>query len=401
MTTLLTFLTIASRTHGGVAGALVRASIDGTITIVLLLLPLKALRRTPPWVECWLWRAAFLKLLVVIIVPASMAVALFNLGHANSLICGYGEGRGGGNAPAYIELLWLIGLTIALIRIAGSWWNASRLRKDATVCESAVVYALLSQLRQDLGIAKEPDVLVSSYADTPLLIGVRRPAILLPQPMTEIAQAELRMILTHELTHLQRRDLLWSWLSTIVGAVFFFHPLIWLARQRYTLACEAACDEAVVQPVPAQTSDYLALLLKVAGGVGGLNGYPIGAARIIGSYGSLRHRFRAMKSISYARRRCTLLSASIPCMVGSFAMLPWRIAPAEVQGERSVNVVASQALTGQSKRPRSLSHVFLPPAQTPAGIDSDHVGRRAIVTVETSTDVFGHRLVRSTQTFEP
>ena len=56
---------------------------------------------------------------------------------------------------------------------------------------------------------------------------------------------DLDMALTHELIHLQRRDLWWGLLPAVSQHLFFFHPLVHVAAREYALAREEACDGAV------------------------------------------------------------------------------------------------------------------------------------------------------------
>lgn len=55
-----------------------------------------------------------------------------------------------------------------------------------------------------------------------------------------------RSILLHELAHIRRLDALWLWIAALATALFWFHPLVWLARQQLRREMEDACDDAVL-----------------------------------------------------------------------------------------------------------------------------------------------------------
>jgi hypothetical protein len=96
-----------------------------------------------------------------------------------------------------------------------------------------------------------------------MLMGLFRPVIILPD--REYADAQLRAILLHELTHLRRRDVLVKWLSVVACAVHWFNPIVWLARREIDRACELACDEAVIRGLDASGKQcYGETLLYVA-----------------------------------------------------------------------------------------------------------------------------------------
>src|SRR5258708_38616199 len=70
------------------------------------------------------------------------------------------------------------------------------------------------------------------------------------------------MILAHELAHLRRGDLLWSWLPQAAHMLFYFHPMVWLAHRELYVAQEMACDELALQASDASLHDYGDLLLR-------------------------------------------------------------------------------------------------------------------------------------------
>jgi beta-lactamase regulating signal transducer with metallopeptidase domain len=71
---------------------------------------------------------------------------------------------------------------------------------------------------------------VAADGGSPWLEGIHAPAIIFPRSLlAACSRRELRLMLAHELAHLKRRDLQWGWLATAAHALFFFHPLVWIA----------------------------------------------------------------------------------------------------------------------------------------------------------------------------
>lgn len=82
------------------------------------------------------------------------------------------------------------------------------------------------------------------HVHTPMLLGVVRPAIVLPRG---VEADRLEDILSHELTHARRHDLLYKWLAAAVTSLHWFNPLMAVVRRQISHACELACDEAVTR----------------------------------------------------------------------------------------------------------------------------------------------------------
>jgi len=98
-------------------------------------------------------------------------------------------------------------------------------------------------------LSPKPKIIRSTQAQTPMLIGIFRPLIVLPN--RDFTDQQLYCIFTHELTHMRRLDILVKWLSLVACAVHWFNPLVWLARWEIDRVCELACDEAVIRNMDA------------------------------------------------------------------------------------------------------------------------------------------------------
>jgi len=91
----------------------------------------------------------------------------------------------------------------------------------------------------------KPQLIISEHAETPMLIGLFCPTIVLPERY--YADEQLKSILLHELTHMRRKDIAAKWLSLIALSLHWFNPLVWLLRREIDSICELSCDEAVIR----------------------------------------------------------------------------------------------------------------------------------------------------------
>ena len=94
-------------------------------------------------------------------------------------------------------------------------------------------------------ISVSPRLYRNPLVPTPMLIGVFRPTIYLPD--IEYTEQQLRNIMLHELTHLRRNDIIIKWIAALAVHVHWFNPLAYFARREIDRACELACDETVVK----------------------------------------------------------------------------------------------------------------------------------------------------------
>jgi uncharacterized protein (TIGR03435 family) len=82
----------------------------------------------------------------------------------------------------------------------------------------------------------------------PGVVGLLRPVLFLPVGIAErLTPLQLQAVLTHELSHVRRRDNLFAAIHMIVEAIFWFHPLVWWIGARLVEERERACDEEVLR----------------------------------------------------------------------------------------------------------------------------------------------------------
>jgi len=152
--------------------------------------------------------------------------------------------------------LWITGFVFMLTRLAVGW---RRLRR---ICRSAERVAGNEQLPEinRRGVS----ILVSSKVGSPVCLGVLRPTIILPRDIYHAnREQQMKMVLSHELAHVERGDYLANIFQRLLEAVFFFHPLVWSASRQLTNEREQVCDNWVLAG-GAAASDYAKLLSSLA-----------------------------------------------------------------------------------------------------------------------------------------
>jgi beta-lactamase regulating signal transducer with metallopeptidase domain/biotin carboxyl carrier protein len=333
------------------AAALLRASWQGAAAVALAWLACRALPTLPSAWRCWIWRAAFARLLLSLTIAGAIALPLLpapptpappvpelpSFTPAEPIAPASipdAPRAAHGHRPRLTELLvlaWSFGVvawTLATFR-AGARVRA--LRRNARPVTDTRLLQACDDLCGRLRVARAPELLTSSQIDTPALVGLIRPAILLPAAHRPPGAAEseaMRMMLAHELAHLARRDLWWNWLPAVAQALLWFHPLAWLASRELRLAQETACDALAMSATGAPPCRYGAMLLDVIEAVRGNRRPPAAfAAAVVETRWSVERRLTAMTHFTPAprSRRARVAGAAALLAALALAVVPWRL----------------------------------------------------------------------------
>ena len=155
--------------------------------------------------------------------------------------------------------IWLAGAAIHFLWFAVSYFRFCRSLKQDCLPLWEHEQALLEGLRGKWRV----EACRSPLAQTPMLVGLIRPRIILPE--TAITTLQLECILRHELTHLRRRDLLYKWFTVAVTSFHWFNPLMPWLRREIARCCELSCDEGVIRTMTeGQKQAYGETLLALA-----------------------------------------------------------------------------------------------------------------------------------------
>ncbi len=89
---------------------------------------------------------------------------------------------------------------------------------------------------------------------SPMLVGVFRPVILLPD--TALTGRALELVLLHELYHLRRGDIPAKMLLMLARAMHWFNPFMRYVARALAYHCEASCDALVVRNTDLDARQY-------------------------------------------------------------------------------------------------------------------------------------------------
>ncbi len=225
-------------------------------------------------------------------------------------------------------MIWLAGALIALARLGAGHLRLALCLRRAKPIGAPEWVAACSEASAQIGLRRAIKLWRSGETDVPLTCGVFRSAVVLPDASEEWDAERRHVVLLHELTHARRMDpLLWL-MARVAAAVYWFHPLAWLAVARFRREQERSCDDAVVR-AGAGRSAYAGHLVDLARSVAPSRAYA--AALGMAATSDLEHRVRALLDPGRKRER---LRRSV-CLASAAAILAAILPFAAVHAQQS------------------------------------------------------------------
>jgi hypothetical protein len=175
-------------------------------------------------------------------------------------------------------------------------------------------------LAAELDLDRHVTLLTLAGRSMPMTWGTWRPVILLPADADQWSETRRHDVLLHELAHVERRDCLTHLIAVCATAVYWFHPLVWVAARGLRVERERACDDRVIAG-GARPSEYAEHLLEIAHAF---------AARPVTAFASLAmarpsHLATRLLDVLDARRRRDALTRRLAlpgAIAAAFLVLP-------------------------------------------------------------------------------
>ena len=184
---------------------------------------------------------------------------------------------------------WMIG-TVVWISIAGI--RIARFSQLLRVARSSDDLTTIGdRVARRIGLKQTPDIEIIDAHIGPLVWPVGfTPKIVFPAELVSKSTADqLELVLAHELAHVKRGDHWVHWFTLIVLAVYWWHPIAWLAVRRLRVAEEQCCDAMVIAASPGCALAYAETLVKTLDLLVARRSPPVPASGI-DSGGSLKRR---------------------------------------------------------------------------------------------------------------
>ncbi len=144
---------------------------------------------------------------------------------------------------AIAAVIWICGAVLLLGCGMVSWGYLYRKFRTAWLYDDQQLFDRCNQLLRH-PLRRRVRLYVSPVAESPMVMGIFRPRIILPNGT--FAQQQMQCMVTHELIHIRRGDQLFRLLGIGLACIHWFNPLIWLAVRFSGKDMELSCDEAAL-----------------------------------------------------------------------------------------------------------------------------------------------------------
>ena len=164
----------------------------------------------------------------------------------------------------WIVIAYLLGVALLLMRLTLAVWGGHRLRAASLPISDSTLLDIVADQARRVGLQIVPVVAYCEHVAVPTVLGVMRPIVLLPGSLvTGLAPEQFAAIISHELVHIRRYDLVVNLLQRLIESLLFFHPVVWYLSRQISRQREVCCDERVVTS-GYQPMNYADALLRMA-----------------------------------------------------------------------------------------------------------------------------------------
>ncbi|MGB7211424.1 MAG: M56 family metallopeptidase, partial [Gemmatimonadales bacterium] len=163
-------------------------------------------------------------------------------------------------------LVWGGGTFLVLAQLLFGAFAIRRVVRRADRLEAPEWQEPLEDLGGQLALPRLPTLLMASALPMPFACGLVRSAIVMPRRAAEWDARRRRAVLCHELAHVRRLDVRMNAIGQVAAAVYWFHPLAWVALRRMRIESERACDDLVLRTGtrPSEYADHLLQIVSAA-----------------------------------------------------------------------------------------------------------------------------------------
>jgi beta-lactamase regulating signal transducer with metallopeptidase domain len=213
-------------------------------------------------------------------------------------------------------------------------WDGGFLRSEA------------SRIARTMGLAHGPLVRVVEGNVMPMLwISRRGPMIVLPKELIgRLDREQVRCILAHEMAHYVRRDHWANAFALLVTGLFWWNPLVWLARRELRAAQEVCCDSLVLAQSGTSRRAYAEMLLLALEFTDAQRPALPEMANGIGKRSSLQRRFEMLAQLKTTPRLSWTTRIILVILV---ALLPCLPTQAEIEGNRPEEAASNATTTSE------------------------------------------------------
>lgn len=289
-----------------------------------------------------------------------------------------------------LACVWLLGTGALLGRIILTRIIMFIICAMSTRVIDPALLRMARELAARMGIGSAIGLIESERFRGPIAFGLARRIIGLPLHFgSQYSPAQQEVIVAHELAHLAARDSWWQLLVDAAVALLWWHPLVWLARQRLQEAAETAADEAslIVPNGPPVLAECLLALGKQLKRAPGIRWSSIGGDGFRSGLGRRVQRLLELREVArHPRKKVQMVVARTFCpavlVLGTVLSSGWMSPVASMKGtmknpmwKRSLPAFALLAFLGADQPVDAADKAAPAAADKPTALPAEAVSR--------------------------
>ena len=145
-----------------------------------------------------------------------------------------------------LSFLWIGGIFLFITFFSSQYllFRKKALRWSIPIKDESIL-STKDSLICNLNIKGNLNILKCKIINTPMVIGLFKPILLLPDK--NYSPESLYIILNHELIHFKRKDTLYKLLMFLTNAIHWFNPIIYIMVNKANKNLELFCDDEVIK----------------------------------------------------------------------------------------------------------------------------------------------------------
>lgn len=198
-----------------------------------------------------------------------------------------------------VFFFWVLGVLFFLFRMTGGMLYIMQLRNRHILPLGADWLTKIKGYMDYIRINKKVEVLQSSLAKVPMIIGYFKPVLLFPASLISgLGTKEIEAIIVHELAHIKRNDYLFNIIQSFIETIFFYHPAIWIISKIIRNERENSCDDLALKI----TQDKLSYIKALAASQNYISLKPQQAVAFA-SKGGLLNRVKRIQNHTHMKKK--------------------------------------------------------------------------------------------------
>ncbi len=163
---------------------------------------------------------------------------------------------------AVFQFVWFIGAFVPLFRLIKAYVEIKKEIAASVEIKDSHVVGLVEKVNRQYRHPVKFRLYNMENGSTPCVFGILHPCILIPDIL--VTEKELEFILSHEMRHYYRGDLLLKLFCEIFKAIYWWNPFAYMLCKLIAQTQEINVDFSIMRKqTDAETLDYSACLLKL------------------------------------------------------------------------------------------------------------------------------------------